>query len=94
MDLDKTFHEEPHSIALHPSGLYVLVGFSDMLRLMSLLMEDMRVIREFKIKACSECRFSHGGHFFAAVDGQVVRIFDAYTFEPKTQLKGHQQVRP
>ena len=40
------FKEEPHSIAIHPSGLYVLVGFTDKLRLLSLLMDDMRLVRE------------------------------------------------
>jgi hypothetical protein len=41
-ELVKFFPEEAYSIAFHPSGLHVLVGFADKLRLMNLLMDDIR----------------------------------------------------
>jgi len=41
-------------VALHPSGLYVVVGFSDKLRLMNLLIDDIRTFREFAVRACRE----------------------------------------
>jgi cilia- and flagella-associated protein 57 len=43
--LCKHFTEEPFSVALHPSGQHLIVGFSDKLRLMNLLMDDMRTYR-------------------------------------------------
>lgn len=43
------------------------MGFSDKLRLLNLLMDDIRACREFPIRGCRECRFSNGGHLFAAV---------------------------
>eukprot|EP01137_Pigoraptor_chileana_P030193 Opistho-2@16440 len=69
LELVKYFQEEAYSIALHPSGLYVLVGFSDKLRLMNLLIDDIRPFKEFTIRGCREARFSNGGHLFAAVHG-------------------------
>lgn len=33
-------------IALHPSGLFVAVGFSDQMRLMEILLDDLKVLRE------------------------------------------------
>lgn len=54
LDLHKDFPEEAHSIALHPSGLFVLVGFSEKLRLMSLLIDDIRPYKEFLIRGCRE----------------------------------------
>lgn len=54
LDLYKEFAEEAYSIALHPSGLYILVGFSDKLRLMNLLIDDIRIFKEFTIRACKE----------------------------------------
>ena len=87
----KVFEEDAHSIAFHPSGLYVLVGFTDKLRLLSLLMDDMRLVRELPVKACKEAKFSNGGHLFAAVNQATVQVFDAYTCEVKVQLRGHQQ---
>lgn len=88
-ELMKYFGDEPQSVALHPSGLYVLVGFSDKLRLMNILMDDLRVVREFGIRACKECRFSNGGHIFAAANGNILQIFSTWTFENIENLKGH-----
>lgn len=54
MDLCKEFQEEAFSVALHPTGLFVLVGFSDKLRLMNLLISDIRVFKEFTVRGCRE----------------------------------------
>lgn len=54
LDLYKEFPEEAYSVALHPSGLYVLVGFSEKLRLMNLLIDDIRSFKEFMIRGCRE----------------------------------------
>ena len=45
LELYKEFAEEAYAIALHPSGLYILVGFSDKLRLMNLLIDDIRTFK-------------------------------------------------
>jgi len=41
----KFFGEEAYSIAFHPSGFHLIVGFSDKLRLMNVIMEDIRTYR-------------------------------------------------
>ena len=38
----KVFAEEAYSVALHPTGLSMLVGFADKLRLMVVLMDELR----------------------------------------------------
>ena len=88
-ELVKFFPEEAYSVAFHPSGLNVLVGFTDKLRLMNLLMDDIRTYKEFSIKACRECRFSNGGQYFAAVNGNTVQIYNTYTCENIGNLRGH-----
>jgi len=55
-ELSKTFGEEPQSISLHPSGLYLLAGFSDKLRLLNILMDDLGPVREFSVRACKKVR--------------------------------------
>ncbi|XP_069083885.1 cilia- and flagella-associated protein 57 [Pleurodeles waltl] len=89
LDLYKEYQEEAYAVALHPSGLFILVGFSDKLRLMSLLIDDIRVIKEFTVRGCRECSFSSGGHLFAAVNGNVIHIYSNSTFENVISLKGH-----
>ncbi|XP_069498550.1 cilia- and flagella-associated protein 57 [Ambystoma mexicanum] len=89
LELYKEYQEEAYSIALHPTGLCILVGFSDKLRLMNLLIDDIRVIKEFTVRGCRECSFSNGGHLFAAVNGNVIHLYSNSTFENVTSLKGH-----
>jgi len=85
-----TWHtEQPHSVSFHPSGLHVLVGFADKLRLMNILMDDIRTFKEFPIKACAEVQFSHGGWAFAAVNGGLIQIYATYTAEPLAVFRGH-----
>ena len=89
LELEKTFVEEAFSVSFHPSGLHVLVGFADKLRLCNLLVNDVSAYKEFAVKACRECRFSNGGQLFAAVNGSVVQVYDAYTAENVGNFRGH-----
>nr|CAB3267722.1 WD repeat-containing protein 65 [Phallusia mammillata] len=89
LELYKVFQEEAYSIALHPSGLYILVGFSDKLRMMNILIDDIRMFKELTIRGCRECAFSNGGHLFAAVHGNVIQVYSSTTFENVSNLKGH-----
>jgi len=41
-------------VALHPSGLWALVGFNDKLRLMNIFIDDIRPAYEFNIRGCRE----------------------------------------
>ncbi|CAM9161858.1 unnamed protein product [Discosporangium mesarthrocarpum] len=89
LELWKTFPEEPFSLTMHPSGLHVIVGFTDKLRLMNLLMDDIRTYREIAIKQCREVKFSNGGSMFAAVNGNVITVMDFNTYEKVADLRGH-----
>jgi WD40 repeat protein len=53
-ELAKVFSEEVHCCSFHPTGLYILVGFSDRLRMMNLLLEDLKSFVEFPIMGCRE----------------------------------------
>ncbi|VDP24511.1 unnamed protein product [Schistosoma mattheei] len=89
LELIKQFAEEVFSVALHPTGLFILVGFSDKLRLMNILLDDLRIFHEFTIRSCRECAFSNGGHLIGAVNGNVIQIYSTTTFDNLINLKGH-----
>ncbi|XP_017680257.1 PREDICTED: cilia- and flagella-associated protein 57 [Lepidothrix coronata] len=89
LELCKEYQEEAYTVSLHPTGLFCLVGFSDKLRFISLLYEDMHVFKEFAVRKCRECSFSNGGHLFAAVNGNVIQIYSSITFDNVSNLKGH-----
>jgi len=88
-EISKRFPEDMLSISLHPSGLHVLVGFSDKLRLLNLLIDDVRLFREFPIRGCRLSSFSNGGHLFAVVHGLVIMVFSNNNFEVIQNLQGH-----
>lgn len=46
-----------------------------------------RLIKEFSIKVCKECCFSHGGQYFAAVNGNTISIYNTYTFDNVGNLR-------
>mmetsp|Transcript_36831 Transcript_36831/g.108610 ORF Transcript_36831/g.108610 Transcript_36831/m.108610 type:complete len:1386 (-) Transcript_36831:299-4456(-) len=88
-ELVKHFPDEIYSVAIHPTGLQVLVGFADKLRLMTVLMEELKTVKEIGIKGCRECSFSTGGEYFAAVNGTTISIYSTYTCENLGNLRGH-----
>ncbi|KAJ1478335.1 WD40-repeat-containing domain protein [Baffinella frigidus] len=85
----KTFPDDISSIAIHPSGFHLLLGFSDKLRLFNVLIEDLRQYQEFPIKSCKQVKFSNGGHLFAAVNISNIIIYSTYTFEKLGVLISH-----
>ncbi|XP_061201079.1 cilia- and flagella-associated protein 57 isoform X1 [Neopsephotus bourkii] len=89
LELYKEYWEEAYTVSLHPTGLFCLVGFSDKLRFISLLYEDMHVFKELAVIKCRQCSFSSRGHLFAAVNGNVIEIYSSITFENINNLKGH-----
>lgn len=88
-EIFKDFADEPLCMSVHPSGFYMLLGFPDRLRMMRILSDDIRTDREFPLRNCKKCAFSNGGHVFAAAQGSVVYLFNTWTYEPITILKGH-----
>lgn len=89
LELSKVFPEEITSVAIHPTGLHCAVGFSDKLRVYHILVDDLRVCMEVPIKACRECRFSQGGNYLAATNGNSIAIFDFSSGDKVADLRGH-----
>jgi len=85
----KEFPDSPLCVSLHPSGWIACVGFSDKLRLMHILNSDLRIVKEFALKACRAVEFSKGGHLVASAVGATIYIHHTFTFEPIAVLRGH-----
>ncbi|KAG9354321.1 hypothetical protein JZ751_001025 [Albula glossodonta] len=89
LELYKDFEEEPRCVSFHPTGLFILVGFPLKLRLLSLLIDDIKNYKKIRLSGCTACAFSNRGHLFAAVCGDVIHIHSAVTCESILTLKGH-----
>lgn len=88
-ELCEPFGEVLLCVALHPSGLQALVGFSDTLKLCNILLDNVVPAREITIKNCREARFARGGHLFAAANGFLIQVYDAFTCDLLVTLRGH-----
>jgi hypothetical protein len=50
LELVQRFSECPVSVAMHPTGLHLLVGFESSLQLMNVLMDSLKLFKEFPIR--------------------------------------------
>lgn len=88
-EASKEFAEEIFSISFHPTGLFLLAGFIDKVRIFSIVMDDIREIRDFHIRGCKKCVFSNGGHLFAVVNGNIIQVYTTTSFDNVGNMKGH-----
>lgn len=89
MELMKKFEEEPISLSMHPSGMYVAVAFADKILLLSLLLDEIHKYREMPARNCSAIKFSRGGQYLAAANGTNLQIYSTFTGTPVGTLRGH-----
>jgi len=86
LENDKQFDEPALSVAFHPSGFHLVVGFADKIRMMNILMDDIDTYKEIPLKGCKEIAFTHGGDKFAVCNGSTIQVYNTYTGDnPTTQ---------
>ena len=83
------FEEEPIAVALHPSGLYLVVAFIDKLKVLSVLLGEFYWVRDIPIRQCTTISMSTGGNFIAANSASTISIFDVFTGDVVSSLRGH-----
>ena len=89
-ELIKSYAGEPPTLlAMHPGGLHMLLAFPDKLRLCAIHAEDIRPMRSWPIKLCTEARFSRGGALWASTSGTNVQVFSFLTGTLLMTLRGH-----
>ncbi|CAM9162267.1 unnamed protein product [Pylaiella littoralis] len=89
-ELISFFDDVPLAVSLHPSGLYLLVSFGEKVRLYSILMEDVRELKEFVVKHCRVVCFSGGGQYFSFAHNAQILVHETFTCNLVASLKGHQ----
>lgn len=81
LEICEVYLDEPMSVAFHPSGFHIVVGFVDKMRMMNVYSRNIKTFKEIPIKACKEIKFSNGGHLFACANGHGVNVFKFYAAE-------------
>ncbi|EGR31811.1 WD repeat protein [Ichthyophthirius multifiliis] len=86
LENSKLFDEEAYSVAIHPSGFHIIVGFADRIKFLNIFENDLISFKELTVKNCREIQFSNGGHLFAITNITTVQVFDFYTGEMASHL--------
>lgn len=85
----REFAEDIYCVSIHPTGLFVLAGCVDKIRMYTVLLNDIRELTEWPIRMCRELRFSNGGHMFAVANGNILQLYSTTTQENISSMKGH-----
>jgi len=88
-ELVQIYGEEMYAVAMHPTGLHCAVSFTDKLRVFHILVDGLRTCMEVPMKASRELRFSPGGNYLAAVNGNAIQVYNTHTGEKSADLRGH-----
>jgi WD40 repeat protein len=91
LEICEVFPDEAYSLAFHPSGFHIIVGFTDKVRMMNIFSKKLATYKEIPIKGCREIRFSNGGHLFACTNQHNISVYKFYTAENPTEynFKAH-----
>jgi len=81
--------DEPIGLALHPFGYLLAVSFNDKIRCFQVLIDELKLHREFSIRGVRHVKFSNGGQFLAAAQGKLVLVFSTRTLTKISTLRGH-----
>ena len=87
--VSKEFSEELHSVSIHPSGLHIVAGFTDKIRLFNVMLKDLKCFGEINVKECHAIQFSGGGHMIAVAHNATIELYETYSFSRVGLLAGH-----
>lgn len=86
LEVCEMYQDEAYSVAIHPSGFHLVVGFTDRIRMLNLFKDELKEYSSINIKSCREIRFSHGGHMFAVAHLGQINVYKFYTGENTPEL--------
>ena len=91
LEICEQYNDEAYSVAFHPSGFHIVVGFTDRVRMMNVLQKSLKSYHVIPIKGCREIRFANGGHIFACASQTNINVYKFYTGENTHEMifKGH-----
>ena len=76
----QTVFDEVRCMALHPSGMYLVVAFFDKIKHYNIHPDGITSFFECPVKGCSDVSFNHGGNLYACADDEYkIMVFRFFT---------------
>ncbi|KAL6621510.1 WD40 repeat-like protein [Neocallimastix sp. 'constans'] len=89
VEIIKKYEFDPICLSLHPNGLFLLVGFHNSVKIMTILHNDLYEHWSTNIIGCVQCKFSYGGQFYAIIHGSTIHIYSSWTYSIIWIIRGH-----
>ncbi|XP_015903348.2 cilia- and flagella-associated protein 57-like [Parasteatoda tepidariorum] len=83
------FKDEILSMALHPTGLYVAIGFKYYARVCTIVCNGLKDKKTLKVESCSKISFSNGGQYLVLANDFCMSVYRFVTFSLLAKLAGH-----
>ena len=83
------FQQKVISLALHPTGLFLLIAFVEKLKFMAINYDSLSTIREFQIANCRNCSFSYHGTYFTFSHKKDIFVYSSVQLIKVFELKAH-----
>ncbi|GFT64316.1 cilia- and flagella-associated protein 57 [Nephila pilipes] len=88
-ELIMNFKDPVLGLAIHPSGLYLALGFSFYVRICIILYNKLLDCKMLNSKDFSRMTFSCGGHLLAVASHTRIEVYDFLTLVRLAKLEGH-----
>lgn len=80
-----------NGIALHPSGYYMAIAFSDKVKIYFIMDSEFKLYRELEVKNCHTIKFSNQGNYLACVDLKEISVFYSFSLEKPRRIQAPSQ---
>lgn len=89
LELMRELDDEPVCLSVHPSGMYVTVGFASKISLFSVLIDSLELTGTIVCRNCTVLKYSTGGQFLASVNGSNIQVYNPFSGSLICCLRGH-----
>eukprot|EP00158_Paraphelidium_tribonemae_P008569 Partr_v1_DN28613_c2_g1_i2_m49525 putative WD repeat domain 65 len=89
-DISHSFDECPMHVSLHYMAMHIAVTFPHRIQILNILNDGLKPVHDINLRNVSQVKYSNGGHMLAAVQGNLIYLYDSWGYEQVAILKGHQ----
>ncbi|KAL0279228.1 UNVERIFIED_CONTAM: hypothetical protein PYX00_000834 [Menopon gallinae] len=89
VEMVKDFYDDIYSVAIHPTGYFAAIGFTEKLLYMIILLDDIQPCRQLPVRQCYLALFCLHGQYLAAVRQSIIEVYSSISFQNMVTFKGH-----
>ncbi|CAF1143866.1 unnamed protein product [Rotaria sordida] len=92
-ELNYEFDIEPLSLSVHPSGIFVCISFSRIIRIYSYTINGLNLFKQFQISNCQSIEYSNQGHILSISYDYIIQFHHHYDYNKPTYIRANDKFR-